>query len=155
MKYLQSYKLFESFDQNDELIKVLNDICLELSDEDYSFFIQDLKGTGILNPEFSWNKISVSVTGKPNVGDVWRYKPFTYDDVRDVFERMIEYMNSEDFEILRFVYSTPEDPVSHNFLKYHNGELITYNREKVDIFHHLQINFIEKETKTNESTEKC
>jgi hypothetical protein len=34
MKYLQSYKLFESFDQNDEPIKVLNDICLELSDED-------------------------------------------------------------------------------------------------------------------------
>jgi hypothetical protein len=151
MKYLIKYKLFESFDQNDEPIKVLNDICLELSDEDYSFFIQDLKGTGILNPD----KISVSVTGKPNVGDVWRYKPFTYDDVRDVFERMIEYMDSEDFEILRFVYSTPEDPASHNFLKYHNGELITYNREKVDIFHHLQINFIEKETKTNESTEKC
>jgi hypothetical protein len=147
MKYIKEFKLFESIDdndQNDELIKVLNDICLELSDEDYSFFIQDLKGTGILNPEFSWNKISVSVTGKPNVGDVWRYKPFTYDDVRDVFERMIEYMDSEDFEILRFVYSTPEDPASHNFLKYHNGELITYNREKVDIFHHLQINFIEK-----------
>jgi hypothetical protein len=109
-----------------------------------------LKGSGIFNPD----RISVSVAGKPNVGDEWRYKPFTYDDVRDVFERMIEYMNSEDFEILRFVYSTPEDPASHNFLEYQNGDLMTYNREKVDRFHHLQINFIEKETKTNESTEE-
>ena len=143
-------KTYESFGQNDEPIKFLNDICLELSDEDYSFFIQDLKGSGIFNPD----RISVSVAGKPNVGDEWRYKPFTYDDVRDVFERMIEYMNSEDFEILRFVYSTPEDPASHNFLEYQNGDLMTYNREKVDRFHHLQINFIEKETKTNESTEE-
>jgi len=143
-------KTYESFGQNDEPIKILNDICLELSDEDYSFFIQDLKGSGIFNPD----RISVSVAGKPNVGDEWRYKPFTYDDVRDVFERMIEYMNSEDFEILRFVYSTPEDPASHNFLEYQNGDLMTYNREKVDRFHHLQINFIEKETKTNESTEE-
>lgn len=143
-------KTYESFGQNDEPIKILNDICLELSDEDYSFFIQDLKGSGIFNPD----RISVSVAGKPNVGDEWRYKPFTYDDVRDVFERMIEYMNSEDFEILRFVYSTPEDPASHNFLKYQNGDLMTYNREKVDRFHHLQINFVEKEVKTNESTEE-
>jgi len=143
-------KTYESFGQNDEPIKILNDICLELSDEDYSFFIQDLKGSGIFNPD----RISVSVAGKPNVGDEWRYKPFTYDDVRDVFERMIEYMNSEDFEILRFVYSTPENPADHNFLQYKNGELMTYNREKVDRFHHLQINFIEKETKTNESTEE-
>ena len=143
-------KTYESFGQNDEPIKILNDICLELSDEDYSFSIQDLKGSGIFNPD----RISVSVAGKPNVGDEWRYKPFTYDDVRDVFERMIEYMNSEDFEILRFVYSTPEDPASHNFLEYQNGDLMTYNREKVDRFHHLQINFIEKETKTNESTEE-
>ena len=34
-------KTNESFGQNDEPIKVLNDICLELSDEDYFFFIQD------------------------------------------------------------------------------------------------------------------
>lgn len=141
-------KTNESFGQND--IKVLNDICLELSDEDYSFFIQDLKGTGVINPD----RISVSVAGKPNEGDEWRYRPFTYDDVRDVFERMIEYMDSENFEILRFVYSTPEDPASHNFLEYQNGQLMTYNREKVDRFHHLQINFVEKEVKTNESTEE-
>ena len=140
----------ESFGQNDEPIKVLNDICLELSDEDYSFFIQDLKGTGVINPD----RISVSVAGKPNEGDEWRYRAFTYDDVRDVFERMIEYMDSEDFEILRFVYSTPENPADHNFLEYQNGQLMTYNREKVDRFHHLQINFVKKEVKTNESTEE-
>ena len=104
----------------------------------------------MINPD----RISVSVAGKPNEGDEWRYKPFNYDDVRDVFERMIEYMDSEDFEILRFVYSTPENPADHNFLQYKNGELMTYNREKIDRFQHLQIIFTEKEVKTNESTEE-
>jgi hypothetical protein len=142
-------KTNESFGQNNECLKVLNDICLELSDEDYSFFIDEVKRSGIINPDC----IRVGIC-RPTYPSNWQHKPFNYDDVRDVFERMIEYMDSEDFEILRFVYSTPEDPASHNFLEYKNGELMTYNREKVDRFHHLQIIFTEKEVKTNESTEE-
>lgn len=135
-------KTNESFGQNGGCLKVLNDICLELSeDEYYSFFIDEVKGSGI-----SPDCIRVGVY-RPT----YPIRPFTYDGVRGVFERMIEYMDSENFEILRFVYSTPEDPASHNWLKYQNGELMTYNREKVDRFHHLQIIFTEKEVQTNES----
>ena len=146
-------KTNESLGKNEEHIKVLNDICLDLSDQDYSFTIQEIKGYGSIRPD----SIRVFVCGKPNVSGEWmlKYKPFTYDDVRDFFEVMIDYMDSESFEIHTIAYSTPEDPASHNHLKYYNGELLTLrNSSKVDSFYHLEISFTEKEVKTNESTEE-
>ena len=146
-------KTNESLVQNEEHIKVLNDICLDLSDQDYSFTIQEIKGYGSIRPD----SIRVFVCGKPNVSGEWmlKYKPFTYDDVRDFFEVMIDYMDSESFEIHTIAYSTPEDPASHNHLKYYNGELLTLrNSSKVDSFYHLEISFTKKEVKTNESTEE-
>jgi hypothetical protein len=64
-------------------------------------------------------------------------------------------MDSESFEIHTIAYSTPEDPASHNHLKYYNGELLTLRTSsKVDSFYHLEISFTEKEVKTNESNEE-
>ncbi len=151
MKYLKAYKLFESF--NEDIIAELNDILLELSDLGYFVDLREIKGTGVLNPD----KIRVFIGG---IGD----SNFTYDDVKEVFERMTDYMESEGFTILNLFYSTPEDPNSHfmiNLKDYKNGVLSSSffhdARDKVGftldsplkiehyyIFHHLQISFTPK-----------
>ena len=147
MRHLKTYTLFERSklykDDIQEHIKILKDICLELSDKYYFVDIQEIKGTGILNPD----SIRVFIFDEPNGSDRYmdEYKPFTYDDVKVVFERMIDYMDSQDFEVFSIGYSIPEDPASHNNLELINGKLLTYSGKEIDNFHHLSIKFTEKE----------
>jgi hypothetical protein len=150
MKYLKKYKLFESF--NEDIITELDDILLELKDLGYFVDITEMKGSGVLNPA----KIRVYIGG---IAD----SNFAYDDVKEVFERMTDYMESENFTILNMFYSTPEDPNSHfmvNLEDYKNGVLSSSffhdARDKVGftldspliekyyIFNHLQISFTPK-----------
>ena len=128
MKHLKKYKLFESFNEN---INELNDILLELTDLGYSVDIQEMK-----------ENIRVFVGHLS--------KSFTYDDVKEVFERMIDYMESEDFNILNMFYSTTEDPASHNLVNYKNHRLYFFGKE-VDNFHHLQISFTKNKIGTIDS----
>ena len=127
--------IFESVNEN---TNELNDILLELTDLGYFVDIREMKGTGgVLSPD----SIRVFVGVVQNSGYYGeRSKSFTYDDVKEVFERMIDYMESEDFNILNMFYSTTEDPASHNLVKYKNHRLYFFGKE-VDDFHHLQISF--------------
>jgi hypothetical protein len=131
MKYLKKYKLFESY-FNEDIINELDDILLELKDLGYFVDITEMKGSGVFNPA----KIRVFIGGiaKSN---------FVYNDVKEVFERMTDYMESEDFTILNLLYSTPEEPASHfsiNLTDYKNGTLKGFDKE-IDILHHLEISF--------------
>lgn len=135
MKYLKKYKLFESY-FNKDIINELDDILLELKDLGYFVDITEMKGSGVLNPA----KIRVFIGGiaKSN---------FVYDDVKEVFERMTDYMESEDFTILNLLYSTPEDPASHfsiNLSDYKNGVLNGKQNKEIGILNHLQISFMPK-----------
>lgn len=132
MKYLKKYKLFESY-FNEAIINELNDILLELTDLGYFVDLTEMKGSGVLNPD----KIRVFIGGiaKSN---------FVYDDVKEVFERMTDYMESEDFTILNLLYSTPEEPASHfsiSLRDYKNGVLNGKQNKEIGILHHLQISF--------------
>jgi len=133
MKYLKKYKLFESY-FNEDIIVELNDILLELTDLGYFVDLSvlcwlEIKGTGVFNPD----KIRVFIGGiaKSN---------FTYDDVKEVFERMTDYMESEDFTILNLFYSTPEDPASHFMINLNDYKKGIFN-ERIPSFNHLQISF--------------
>ena len=151
MKYLKKYKLFESY-FNEAIIDELDDILLELKDLGYFVDITEMKGSGVLNPA----KIRVFIGGIAGSN-------FTYDDVKEVFERMTDYMESEDFTILNLLYSTPEEPASHfsinlrDFdwsvwhstvasgpLAFKNGTLKGRFDKEIGIFHHLQISFTPK-----------
>ena len=132
MKYLKKYKLFESY-FNEAIIDELDDILLELKDLGYFVDITEMKGSGVLNPA----KIRVFIGGIAGSN-------FTYDDVKEVFERMTDYMESEDFTILNLLYSTPEEPASHfsiSLRDYKNGVLNGKQNKEIGIFHHLQISF--------------
>lgn len=132
MKYLKNYKLFESY-FNEDIINELDDILLELKDLGYFVDITEIKGSGVFNPA----KIRVFIGGIAGSN-------FAYDDVKEVFERMTDYMESEDFAILNLLYSTPEDPSSHfsiNLTDYKNGVLTGKQNKEIDILHHLQISF--------------
>lgn len=132
MKYLKKYNLFESY-FNEAIIDELDDILLELKDLGYFVDITEMKGSGVLNP--AKIRVFIGGIGKSN---------FVYYDVKEVFERMTDYMESEDFTILNLLYSTPENPASHFsiFLRdYKNGVLIGKQNKEIDIFNHLQISF--------------
>ena len=131
MKYLKKYKLFES-SFNEDIIDELNDILLELSDLGYFVDLREIKGTGVLNPD----KIKVFIGG---IAD----SNFAYDDVKEVFERMTDYMESEGFTILNLFYSTPEDPASHFMINLDDYKKGIFN-ERIPSFHHLQISFSPK-----------
>ena len=132
MKYLKNYKLFESY-FNEDIINELDDILLELKDLGYFVDITEMKGSGVFNPA----KIRVFIGGIAGSN-------FVYDDVKEVFERMTDYMESEDFTISNLLYSTPEEPASHfgiNLTDYKNGVLTGKQNKEIDILHHLQISF--------------
>ena len=134
MKYLKKYNLFESY-FNEAIIDELDDILLEL--KDLGYFV-DLR---VINPNPFTTKIRVFIGGiaKSN---------FTYDGVvKEVFERMTDYMENEGFNIVDVFYSTPEEPASHfsiSLRDYKNGVLIGKQNKEIDIFHHLQISFTPK-----------
>ena len=139
MRHLVTYEIFENSNSSawKGHIECLRDICLDITDSDFYVVIDELKRSGVCNPE----SIRVSMCIK--------YKSFTYDDVKDVFERMVEYMESEGFEILSIFYSTPDDPASHYSMKYINGSLITLGGnprlasfgKEINSFNHIEVRF--------------
>ena len=130
MKRIKTYKLFErvfeSSEENTKHIEILKSLCYDLTDHDYSIIFSEKK-----------EYISVNISNDKLVSDenlekypelkYYKTEPFKYEQIKDCFELMIEYMDKEDFEISRIVYSTPQDPASHNWLRYYNdGNLSKY-----------------------------
>jgi hypothetical protein len=141
MRYLKTYnlykrvskdsKLFESSEENTKHIEMLKSLCYDLTDhDDYSIIFSKKKylSIGLLSVNISNNNL-VSDENLEKYPELRYYKtePFKYEQIKDCFESMIEYMDGENFEISRIVYSTPQDPASHNWLHYYNdGNLSKY-----------------------------
>ena len=79
MKHVSTYKLFESSDNNPEIISNIKDILLELSDEGYT--------TIILTPTKLANKvIGISIR---------KLSPFKLSDISEVIYRIEDYLGEE------------------------------------------------------------
>ena len=141
MKRLKTYKLFESSEENTKHIEMLKSLCYDLTDHDYSIIFSEKK-----------EDISVNISNNNLVSDenlekypelrYYKTEPFKYEQIKDCFESMIEYMDGENFEISRIVYSTPQDPASHNWLHYYNdGNLSKYFS---GYYQHIEILFKKK-----------
>lgn len=80
MRYLKSYKIFESY-FNSSFIEDIKDMTLELSDEDFEVFVHEVDYT---SPYKSDSIKAIAVDIKPSV-------MFRWSDIKDVIERIEEY----------------------------------------------------------------
>lgn len=141
MKYLKSYKLFESnwYDIKDH-IKVLSDMSLVLWDKDFNVQVYD----EIISREHQC--VVVNIIKKDG--------RFIFPVIKEELLEMIDYMDKEGWGILNMEFS---DPSSGYFYCYLKGDklLTTYmNREITEDIEQLIVKFVEKEVQTNESTEE-
>ena len=86
MKRIKSFKLFESVEDNSELVSIINDMSLDLTDKDFYFF------------ETNWNTYRPRGWGRKdrlsfilNKGE----NPFFFSEIKSVVEDMIHFMESE------------------------------------------------------------
>jgi hypothetical protein len=94
MKYLKTYKIFES--SNLQRIKqTCEDILLELKDDgfEYKIIINDWIDDINIDEDINWINIDVS-KDCPDVSDLDLY----WKEARDVFERLSNYLSSEGLE---------------------------------------------------------
>ena len=90
MRYLKSYKIFESY-FNSSFIEDIKDMTLELSDEDFEVFVHEVDYT----PPYKSDSIkSIAVDIKPSI-------MFRWSDIKDAVERIEEYCwrKDEGYEI--------------------------------------------------------
>ena len=142
MKYLKSYKLFESnWYDIAEHINVLSTMSMNLSDKDFNVQVAD----EIISREHQC--VVVNITK--------RFGRFTFSVIKEELLEMVHYMDREGWEILNMEFN---DPSSGYFYCYLKGDklLTTYmNREITEECEQLIVKFVEKkEVKTNESTEE-
>jgi hypothetical protein len=141
MKYLKSYKLFESnwYDIKDH-INVLSTMSMYLWDKELNVQVYD----EIISREHQC--VVVNITK--------RLGRFTFPVIKEELLEMVDYMDREGWEILNMEFN---DPSSGYFYCYLKGDKLftTYmNREITEEFEQLIVKFVEKEVKTNESTEE-
>ena len=142
MKYLKSYKLFESnwYDIKDH-INVLSTMSMYLWDKELNVQVYD----EIISREHQC--VVVNITK--------RLGRFTFPVIKEELLEMVHYMDREGWEILNMEFN---DPSSGYFYCYLKGDKLftTYmNREITEEFEQLIVKFVEKkEVKTNESTEE-
>ena len=91
MRYLKSYKIFESSNQQ-RIKQTCEDILLELKDDgfEYKIIINDWIDDISIDEDINWINIDVS-KDCPDVSDLDLY----WKEVRDVFERLSDYLSSE------------------------------------------------------------
>lgn len=92
MRYLKTYKIFESVD----IINTLNDICLELNDDGFSYgdkpvMVRDSDGQG--------DKYSVITMTKKG--------GFYFNDIKDIIYRIKDILGDK---ITSFNYKKTQDP---------------------------------------------
>ena len=141
MKYLKTYKLFESnwYDIIDH-IKVLSDMSIDLWHKDFNVQVTD----EIISREHQCIVVNIVKKGS---------KKFIYTEIKEEILEMVGYMDREGWEILNMEFS--HIAVGPLYCKLDGDKLVTILGEEIDYqFDQLIVKFVEKEVKTNESTEE-
>lgn len=140
MRYLKTYKLFEAnwYDIKDH-INVLSDMSLTLWDKELNVQVHD----EIISREHRC--IVVNITE--------RLGRFTFPVIKEELLEMVDYMDIEGWEVLNMEFN---DRVGYFYCYLKEDKLLTtyMNREITEELEQLIVKFVEKEVKTNESTEE-
>jgi hypothetical protein len=134
-------KLLESnwYEMKDH-IKVLSDMSLPLWDKDFNVQVAD----EIISREHQCIVVNIVKKGS---------KKFTYTEIKEELLEMVGYMDIEGWEILNMEYShIAAGPL---YCKLDGDKLVNMFGEEIDYqFDQLIVKFVEKDIKTNESTEE-
>ena len=134
-------KLLESnwYEMKDH-IDVLSDMSLPLWDKDFNVQVAD----EIISREHQC--IVVNIVKKS-------YNKFTYPEIKEELLEMVDYMDRERCEILNMEFT--HIAVGPLYCKLDGDKLVNMSGEEIDYqFDQLIVKFVEKEVKTNESTEE-
>jgi hypothetical protein len=132
-------KLLESnwYEMKDH-IKVLSDMSLPLWDKDFNVQVAD----EIISREHQCIVVNIVKKGS---------KKFTYTEIKEELLEMVGYMDREGWEILNMVQWVS---IGWGDCKLDGDKLVTISGEEIDYqFDQLLVKFVEKDIKTNESTE--
>jgi len=144
MKYLKSYKLFESnwYDIKDHL-NVLADMSLPLWDRDFNVQVAD----EIISREHQCVVVNIVKKGSTK---------FTFSVIKEELLEMVDYMDSEGWEVLNIAKLVKRrDGYFYCYLEGDKLLALHTDREITEEFDQLIVKFVEKgEVKTNESTEE-
>lgn len=91
MKYLKTYRIFESSQDTQEHIKILKDMTLSLRDKDFD--------VNVYKPAIAPEKINITIN-KIGFDRGYYCKEFSYSEIKDELLEMIDYMDLEGWEIL-------------------------------------------------------
>jgi hypothetical protein len=101
MKHLKGYKIFESFDSNNEFIQQVIEILLDLSDDGFNV-IPDTHGRD--GDDFTdISRISVEIN------DDERNQYFNYSKIEDPIGHLILFMKDKGYVLSRVVYGDDYD----------------------------------------------
>ena len=141
MRYLKTYKLFEAswYDIKDH-IKVLSDMSMDLWDKEFNVQVSD----EIISREHQCIVVNIVKKGS---------KKFTYPEIKEELLEMVGYMDREGWEILNMEFThIVSGPL---YCKLDGDKLVNISGEEIDYqFDQLIVKFVEKDIKTNESTEE-
>jgi hypothetical protein len=142
MKYLKSYKVFESnwHDIKDHL-DVLSNMSLDLWDKDFNVQVAD----EIISREHQCVVVNIIKKGD---------KRFTYPEIKEELLQMVDYMDRNGWEILNMEFMHIVS--GYLYCKLDVDRLVNMSGEEITYeFNQLIVKFVEKgEVKTNESTEE-
>jgi hypothetical protein len=141
-------KLLESnwYDIKDH-IDVLSDMSMYLWDKEFNVQVAD----EIISREHQCIVVNIVKKGS---------NKFTYPEIKQELLEMVGYMDREGWEILnmeftRGRYNTRDLPVGPLYCKLDGDKLVNMSGEEIDYqFDQLIVKFVEKDIKTNESTEE-
>lgn len=141
MKYLKSYKLFESnWYDIAEHINVLSTMSMGLWDKDFNVQVAD----EIISKEHQCVVVNITKSS----GRI------TFPVIKEELLEMVGYMDREGWEILNMEFMHIAS--GYLYCKLDGDKLLTISGEEIDYqFDQLIVKFVEKkEVKTNESTEE-
>lgn len=141
MKYLKTYRLFEAnwYDIIDH-IKVLSEMSIDLWDKEFNVQVVD----EIISREHQCIVVNIVKKGS---------KKFIYTEIKDELLEMVWYMDREGWEILNMEFT--HIAVGPLYCRLDGDKLVSLSGEEIDYqFDQLIVKFVEKEVKTNESTEE-
>lgn len=86
MNHIKSYKLFENKDNLQEVIETVKDICLELQDDGYTIDLD-------FHPASNYNILIIKKLSSTIVNGNPELLEFNLSDVREVIDRLLEYLS--------------------------------------------------------------
>ena len=160
MRYLKTYKLFESnwYDMRDH-INVLSDMSLPLWDKEFNVQVSDEiinQKKAPPNPLNTFREHQCIVVNIIKKGDMSNrvMNRFTFPVIKEELLEMVDYMDREGWEVLNMEANNLSSGYFYCYLE--GDKLLTLHtdREITEKFDQLIVKFVEKEVKTNESTEE-